>query len=128
MIMRLGAFVLVRLLAVLGMLTLAASADTLGPYGISALVLLGEVALGYAWGRAEAGIALCRPASKDPQRLFARMAVLAAVESLAAFQLLGGYASWFVVWRVMTAYVPFAIAEAGTFHAACQRSFFRTKA
>lgn len=118
---RLSAFILVRLLALLGMLALATSAPALGAYGVSILVVFGEAALGYAWGKAEARLAFCRPSSTDPRRLFVRMAVLAAVESLAAFQLLGGYAAWFVVWRVVTAYVPFAVTEAGTFHVACKR-------
>jgi len=117
---RMMAFVLARMLALLGVLALAKSAGGLGPYWISILIVLGEVALGFVWGRAESQIAMCKPKFPDTRRLWLRMVCLGLVESLAAVEVVGKYAPVLIIWRIVTAYIPFALTEIATFKKACK--------
>ncbi len=117
---RITAFILVRLLALLGVLALAKSAAGLGPYWISILIVLGEIALGFVWGRAESQIDMCRPKFPDPHRLWIRMVCLGLVESLAAVEIVHQYAAVLIIWRIVTAYLPFALTEVATFKKACK--------
>jgi hypothetical protein len=117
---RLAAFVLVRLLALLGVLALSQNAAVIGPYWISILIIIGEAILGFIWGRAESQIELCKPKFPDPHRLWYRMIALGLVESLAAVQVVGRSAVVLIIWRILTAYIPFVLMEVTTFKKACQ--------
>lgn len=117
--MRIFVFILLRLLALLGVLGLANAARALDPWAISGLIIVGEAALGYAWGRAESRLTACRPKTPDPRRLFVLMACVAVVESLAAIVLVRTFAPWLIVWRIATAYVPFVFVEFLIFKRLC---------
>lgn len=114
------AFFLVRLVALLWVLALVHIADTLGVYGISFCIILSELLLGYAWGKAESRFTSCKPKTMDPRRLFVLTIVLGIAESFGALFFMGIFVPWLVVWRVCTAYVPFALAEALTYRQVCR--------
>lgn len=113
-------FILLRLLALLGVLGLANVARALDPWSISGLILVGEALLGYTWGRAESRLTACKPKTPDPRRLFVLMACVAAVESMAAIVLVQTFAPWLIVWRVVTAYLPFVLVEFIVFRRMCR--------
>ncbi len=117
---RLLTFVLLRLFALLWVLAVANVARALDPWSISGLILLSEGLLGFVWGRMESGLTACKPKSPDPRRLFVLMACVAMAESLAALVLVQGFAPWLIVWRVITAYVPFVAVEFLVFRRLCR--------
>src|SRR3989344_3958452 len=117
---RITAFILVRLVAILWLLVCVQIAEPLGPYGISVVIFLSELALGFLWGKAEAVIARCRHRSTDARRLFVLTIITGIIEGFGALIFIGVYIPWLVVWRMVTAYLPFAIAEAVTYRNMCR--------
>jgi hypothetical protein len=117
---RIITFILVRAFALLWVLALANIAGALNPWAISALILVSEALLGFAWGRVESRITRCKPKTPDPKRLFVLMAIVAVVESTGAVLLVGMFAPWLIVWRVVTAYLPFSVTEILTFRKLCK--------
>jgi hypothetical protein len=108
---RIITFILIRVFALLWVLTLANIVKELNPWAISALIFGSEVLLGFVWGRMESGLTRCKPKSPDPKRLFVFMAIVAVIESIGAALLVGLFAPWLIAWRIVTAYLPFVITE-----------------
>ena len=119
---RLLTFLFVRVIALLWVLALANIAQRLDPWTISAMILVSEALLGYAWGRAESRITACKPKSPDPKRLFVLMAFVAIAESAGSVILVQTFAPWLIVWRVVTAYLPFVLVEFFVFRRLCRPS------
>jgi hypothetical protein len=117
---RITVYILVRLVALLWVLALANLASSLGAYAISLLILASELLLGYAWGKAESQITACKPSSLEPHRLFVLIVVTAIIESIGAYLLIAVYAPWLILWRCLTAYIPFIAAEVLTFKKLCR--------
>ncbi|HWR00051.1 MAG TPA: hypothetical protein VN397_04380 [Candidatus Methylomirabilis sp.] len=119
---RLLTFLFVRVIALLWVLALANVARRLDPWSISAMILASEALLGFTWGRAESRITACKPKTPDPKRLFVLMACVAIVESIGAVLLVQMFAPWLIVWRVVTAYLPFVLVEFFVFRRLCRPS------
>jgi hypothetical protein len=117
---RFSAFILVRLVAILWLLVCVKIAEPLGSYVISFIIVLSEAVLGYVWGKAEAVIVRCRPSSTDPRKLFVLTMMTGIVEAFGALFFIGVYVPMLVLWRVATAYVPFALVEAITYRNTCR--------
>ncbi len=113
-------FFLIRAVALLWVMALANVAKSLNPWVVSALILGSEVALGTVWGRMESQLTACRPRSPNPNRLFVLMVFVAIVESVGSVLLVATFAPWLIVWRVLTAYVPFSLAEFFTYRKLCR--------
>jgi hypothetical protein len=112
-------FFLIRLLALAWVLILTNLFQVIGPYAISILIIVSEVVFGCLWGKAEAGITVCKPKHEDPKLLFLLMIVVAVIESGLVVLLVGRYALWVIVWRCLTAYFPFSISEMITYERRC---------
>lgn len=117
---RIVAFILVRAVALLWVMALANIAKSLNPWVISGLILVSEVLLGHVWGRMESRLAACKPRSPDPNRLFVLMVFVAIVESAGSIILVSTFAPWLIVWRTLTAYIPFSLAEFFVYRKMCR--------
>ncbi len=117
---RLSIFILVRLLALLWILALANIAQPLGAGIITLLIIASEALLGFVWGRTEARVKLCKPKNEDPRWLFVLMIGVGIVEAAAAAIWVGMYVPQLMAWRILSAYVPFAVVEFLTFRRLCR--------
>jgi hypothetical protein len=117
--LRIISFILVRLLAIAWILILTNVFEALGPYSVSIVVFISEGLFGYLWAKAETEVTMCMPGHEDPKLLAALMVATAAVEGVLAWLLLGSFAIWIIIWRAITAYVPFTIVEVLSYQRRC---------
>ncbi|OGL73782.1 hypothetical protein A3E39_03545 [Candidatus Uhrbacteria bacterium RIFCSPHIGHO2_12_FULL_60_25] len=113
-------FFLIRAVALLWVMALANIAKALNPWAISVLILVSEVALGIVWGRMESQLSACKPRSPNPNRLFVLMVFVGIVESVGSVILVSTFAPWLIVWRTLTAYIPFSLAEFFVYRKLCR--------
>lgn len=117
---RIVTFILVRLLALAWILVLSNVFKVIGPYAISILIIISEAIFGYLWAKAESEITMCKPKREDPAFLAYLMIGTAVIEGFIAWYLIGPYAVWVMLWRAMTAYLPFSIVEIISYDRRCR--------
>ncbi len=117
---RIASFVLLRLLATAWILFALTSFSSLGPYALSLLAFVSEVAFGALWGKTESDITSCRPPRENPAFILLLIACTALVEVVLFILIAPPLALDLLLWRVLTGYLPFGIAEVAVYSMGCR--------
>jgi hypothetical protein len=117
---RIATFILLRLLATAWILIALTSLSALGPYSLSLLAAASEAAFGALWGKTESDIRSCRPRREEPAFVLLLIACTALVEAVLFFVIAPPLALSVLLWRALTGYLPFGVAEMVVYSMKCR--------